>query len=77
MPKISFKQILIAFVIIFLLSRAGKIMNYFADMHYDPILTLEPLRNCSPEARYIVTLLFMALCFVIVWKLLLNKKQGK
>lgn len=76
MNKLNFKQIGIAFLVIFLLSRSRAIMEFFSgiDLNMDGVLTLEPLRRCPAEARYIVTLLFLAFCFVIIWKLLLRKK---
>ena len=71
MKKISAKYILIAFLILFLLSRSGKIRDSFSGIHdIDTLLTLAPLRECSEAARYVVTLLLLALAFVTVFVLL-------
>ena len=79
MNQISYKKIGIAFLVIFLLSRSRTIMESLSDidLNLDGILTLEPLRRCSAEARYVVTILFLAFCFVVIWKLLMNKKSKK
>jgi hypothetical protein len=77
MNNISFKKIGIAFSVIFLLSRSRAIMEFLSgiDLNLDEIFTLEPLRRCSTEARYVVTVIFLAFCFVVIWKLLRRKKS--
>ena len=77
MNNISFRKIGIAFLVIFLLSRSRAIMEFLSDidLNLDGILTLEPLRKCSDEARYLVTVIFLAFCFVVIWKLLMIKKS--
>ena len=79
MNKISFKKIGIAFLVLFLLSRSRAIMDFLSniDLNADGIFTLEPLRRCSDEARYIVTILFLAFCFVVIWKFLMSKRSKK
>ena len=79
MNQISFKKIGIAFLVIFLLSRSRLIMEFLSgiDLNLDGIFTLEPLRRCSAGARYVVTVLFLAFCFVVIWKLLMRNKLKK
>jgi len=78
MRTISFKKILIVFAIIFLLSRSRKILEFLDNFHFDEdffdILTLEPLRQSPPEARYMVTLALFALIFITLFKLLYRGK---
>ena len=79
MNNISFKKIGIAFLVIFLLSRSKVILEFLSDIDICPdgIFTLEPLRRCSSESRYVVTLLFFAFCFVVIWKLLMRYNSKK
>ena len=77
MKQISLKKIGIVFLVIFLLSRSRAIMEFLSgiDLNLDGILTLEPLRGCSAGSRYLVTVLFLAFCFVVIWKLFMNRKN--
>jgi hypothetical protein len=79
MNKISFKKIGIAFLVIFLLSRSRAIIEFLSgiDLNVDGIFTLEPLRRCSAEARYVVTVIFLASCFVVIWKLVRSTRSKK
>ena len=79
MNQISFKKIGIAFLVIFLLSRSRAIMEFLSniELNLDGIFTLEPLRRCSDGARYVVTVLILAFCFVVIWKLLTSKRSKK
>lgn len=76
MTQISSKKILITLTIIFLLSRTGKIREFISALHFGEILTLEPLRESPPQARFFVTIMFCALVFVTVF-CLLNKRRRK
>lgn len=77
MIQISFKKVLFVLLTIFLMSRAKKIIKFFSELEFesDGILTLEPLRNCSEEARYLVTVVLFLTCFVIAWKVFMNLKN--
>jgi len=79
MNQISFKKVGIAFLVIFLLSRSRVIIELLSgiDLTPDGIFTLEPLRRSSAEDRYVVTVIFLAFCFVVIWKLLILKKTRK
>lgn len=72
--RISFRKILIAFLIIFLLSRSRRILDAFSGFDGGGILTLEPLRNCSELQRYIATMAILFLCFIIFWHLFLRRR---
>lgn len=74
MNQISFKKVLIVFLVILLMSRTGKILRLFSNVDTDGLLTLEPLRESSPGARYVVTLGVLALIFVTVFCLLHKRK---
>ena len=77
MHQISFKKVFIGFLIIFLMSRAYKVISFFSGLEFEgsEILTLQPLRDCSEEGRYIVTLVFFLACFIVVWKFLMSRKK--
>ena len=74
MNQISVKKILIAFLIIFLLSRSRKIVELFSELDFGGILTLEPLRESPEQGRFFVTIALFALIFVTVF-CLLNKRK--
>ena len=74
MNRISVKKIAIAFLIILLLSRSGKIIAYLSDQGWGEWLTLEPLCNSPPLGRFIITVLLIMLAFVTIVKLLSKRK---
>lgn len=74
MIQISWKKVLAAFAIILLLSRSRKIIAFVSTLHMGDLLTLEPLRDSSPEARFLVTLALFALFFVTIFRLLQKRK---
>lgn len=73
--NLSLKKIATVFMVLFLLSRTRVILKWFSEIDADGILTLQPLADQPVEARYVVTLLFMALIVVIVWKYILNREK--
>jgi hypothetical protein len=75
MNKISLKKILIAFLAIFLLSRSRRIAELFSELDFDGVLTLQPLRNCSEDMRYLVTLALFALAFVTIWSIFVHTRK--
>ena len=74
MPPISFKKILIAILAIVILSQFDHILAFARSVYQQIYIAFEPLRNCGPGAKYIVTLLFLALIYITVFKLLQNRK---
>ncbi len=74
MNQISLKRILIGFAILFVLSRSYKIRDFLSRLDFGDLLTLEPLRDNSPEARFLVTLALFALCVVTIFCLLQKRK---
>jgi hypothetical protein len=74
MNRPNWKMILLFFIVILLMSRAGRIMDFFSNLDPHGILTLEPLRNSPEEGRFIVTVLLLALAFVVFWRLFIFKK---
>lgn len=75
MKRISIGQIMIVFLVLFLLSRTGVILNWFKEQHLGEIFTLQPLLDQPVQAHYVLTLLAMALVFVICWTIYLNKQK--
>ncbi|OHB72905.1 MAG: hypothetical protein A2Z25_21195 [Planctomycetes bacterium RBG_16_55_9] len=74
MNRPSLKLILLFFVIMFVMSRTGKMMAFFSRLNLHGILTIEPWRKASEGERYILTVLLAALCFVIIWSIFILKK---
>jgi len=74
MIRISPRKILLAAAIIFLLSRTRKLIEFLSALNASDILTLQPLRDSPPQARYFVTLMVLALAYVTVYFLLLRRK---
>jgi hypothetical protein len=70
----SFKKILIALAILLVLSRTGKILEFFSDFDGDGILTLQPLRESPEDARFLITIALCALIFVTIFCLLNQRK---
>ncbi|MCD4831695.1 MAG: hypothetical protein K8R02_07825 [Anaerohalosphaeraceae bacterium] len=75
MIQISLKKILLGFLAIFLMSRGRKIVRFLSELEFDGVLTLKPLRDCSEEARYLVTIALLTACFVIVAQIFRNYKK--
>ena len=73
--NIDLKKILIVFLVIFLMSRSRRIIEFFStlDLDTEGILTLEPLRTSSPGARCLITVALFVLLVVIIWKRFLEK----
>jgi len=87
MPPISLKRIFFAIVIIILLSKLDRVIAFVSGIYRISIafisgiywmfyFSFEPLRKCSVEAKYVVALLFLALIYITVYKIL-QKKRGE
>ena len=74
MNRISVKKIAIAFLILFVLSRSGRIIGYLSDLEWDTPFTLQPLRDSPPLARYTATLFVLLLLYVTIVKILMKRK---
>jgi len=74
MNSISLKKILIVFLVIFLMSRTRRIIDFVSDMDTGDILTLEPLSWACVEMRFLVTVALLALGFVVIWTVLMKGK---
>ena len=74
MPVISMRKILIAIFIIVLLSRLDLVVATIGGLCRAIYDSFEPLRNCSKDVRYVLTLAFLSLCFLVFWKLFLYKR---
>jgi len=74
MPTIKWRSVVVAILVLILIARARQIAKYLSELRFGDIITLEPLLDCSPEAKYLVTLGLFALAFVTVFSLL-NKRK--
>ncbi|MCF7955172.1 MAG: hypothetical protein K9M75_05165 [Phycisphaerae bacterium] len=73
MKSIRFREIFIAIVVVFVMSKAKYICQWLRDIHDNEILTLEPIQDFPDGARVAITVAFYLLIFGIIWKLLLRK----
>ena len=73
MKPIQFKQLLILIFMIFLMSKARHISQWFYELHRNEILTLDPIRDFPDDAKAAITVVFYILIGVIAWKLILKK----
>lgn len=69
--NLSLKKIVTVFLVLFLLSRTRVILQWFSGLDTDGVFTLQPLADQPAEARYVVTLLFIALIIVAIWKFII------
>jgi len=74
MSQKTITNALIAFAIIFLLSRTGKIMQFLSGLDGGGILTLAPLRDSPEDARFYITLAVFVLAFVTIFSVLQRRK---
>ena len=72
MRQLSPSKILGIFVLLFLLSRTGKIIEFFRQLKPGEFLTLAPLKasRCPEPDRFVVTLALLALIWLTVYLLL-------
>jgi len=73
--QISLKKILIVLMIIILLSQLHKISVVSKDIFRVFYDAFDPMRNSPPLARYTAVLAFLALVWVTVYYLLLNRRK--
>jgi len=74
MNQISFKKLTVAAIVVFALSRTRQIVEFFKELDFGGILTLEPLRNSPEGGRFLVTVALLFLVFVTVMSFLRNRK---
>jgi hypothetical protein len=75
MPVISIKKVLIFIGLIILLIHLKKFKNLIVNLWQIIYDNFEPLRRCSLEWRYVVTLMFLALLYITVFKIIKNKSM--
>jgi hypothetical protein len=77
MNNLSLKKILIVFLTLVFLAHCHSLFDYLAGLEMGGELNtaLEPLRQCSPAAKYVLLLLFLTLiAVVLIKKFLINRK---
>jgi hypothetical protein len=72
--RLSLRKILTLLLVLVIVSRTGKILQFLEGLQFDGILTLEPLRRSPEEGRFLVTVLLCALVFVTVFFLINRRK---
>ena len=75
MPSISIKKVLIVILVVIILSKLDKVFAFFSRIYQFFYDSFEPLRNSPPLARYTAVLAFLALVWVTVYYLLLNRRK--
>jgi hypothetical protein len=73
--QISIKKILIAVLIIILLSQLHEIAVVSKDVFRVFYDAFDPIRNSPPLAHYTAVLAFLALVWVTIYYLLLNRRK--
>jgi hypothetical protein len=74
MQEISIKKILIFLAIIITLSQLHKILAFMRAVHQFVWDGLEPARHFSTGEKYLVILGLLALVYITIFRLLLNRK---
>jgi hypothetical protein len=66
MTRLSWKKLLLGFLIVLVLSRSGRIIEFLKELDLGSILTLEPLRRTPEDGRCLMTLALFALGIVLL-----------
>jgi hypothetical protein len=66
MTQLSWKKLLVGFLVVLLLSRTGRILEFLKELDLSGILTLEPLRRTPEDGRCLMTLALGALGIVLL-----------
>ena len=74
MIQLSWKKILIGFLVVLVASRTRRILEFLKGLDFGGILTLEPLRRQPEEGRFLVTIALCVLLFVVLFSLLSRRK---
>lgn len=75
MRQPGLSKILGIFILLFLLSRTGKIIKFFEELKEDKFLTLDPLIRAPEPARYTVTVALIGFGVWLVIYLLLQRRK--
>jgi len=73
--QISLKKLLLLLLIIILLAKFKLIITMITAIFMGFYDAFEPLRERPAAERYIVALAFLALIYLTIYKLLLNRKK--
>ena len=73
MPPLSLKKILAAVAAIVVLAYNRRIIDCLKSIWDWFVTGLEPLRNSPAEARFVLTLLLMALLFITLYRFFMNR----
>jgi len=74
MIQLSWRKILIGFVVVLVASRTRWIREFLKGLDFGGILTLDPLRRAPEEGRFLVTIALCALAFAFLLFLLSRRK---
>jgi hypothetical protein len=79
MNQISFRKILVAIIIIFIMAYSGRIMKFFSNLEMGDELSssMQPLKDSPPEAKFVLMMLVFALVYISIFKLLQNRSSQK
>ena len=75
MPKLSLKKILLVILAIVLLAYSGRIYEICRETWDWMAEGLTPLSNTPKEMRFVLTLLILALVFVVFYQLIMNRRK--
>jgi hypothetical protein len=71
--QISFKKVLIGFLVLLVLSRTHRILEWLGSLDLGGVLTLGPLSRVPEDGRFLVTLALCALPVVLLISFLKRK----
>jgi hypothetical protein len=66
MTQLSWKKLLVGFLVVLVLSHAGRILVFLQGLDLGGILTLEPLRRTPEDGRCLMTHALGALVIVLL-----------
>lgn len=74
MNQISFKRVALLAVVVLVLSRTGRILEFLKGLDLGGIATIEPLRHASEGLRCLITIAVGVLAFVVLSSLFQGRK---
>jgi hypothetical protein len=74
MNQISLKRVALVAVVVLVLSRTGRILEFLKGLDLGGMLTIEPLRSASEGVRCLITIALCALVFVVLSSLFQRRK---
>lgn len=75
MPPISWKKVLIVIGIVVVLAKFETIKSLLSHLGAMIYSSMDPLWQRPAEEKYVVAMLFYALIFIVVYKLIMKRRR--